>query len=141
MIDKFKAFATVGDAAAVAVEMLADSEPLRDVWRHAIIQMLDDYRSVHAHQGAAAAARMWRDEPRLTGDARVDAAFAALGEHLARHDGWPVPAWTALSPTREAEPWWFVCELPGLHPRALVQSPGSFRRRGVFIMNDGLVRV
>jgi hypothetical protein len=138
VIDKFAAFRSVDDAAAVAVEMLAGGERLRDVWRHAIIQMLDDYSSVLRHQRVDAAARMWLDEPRLTGDTRVDAAFAALGEYLARRDHWSVPAWTAINPAREARPWWFVTELRGMHPRALLKSPSSFRRRGVFIDKDGL---
>jgi hypothetical protein len=80
--------------------------------------------------------RVWR----TTGDARVDAAFAAMAEHLGRRDGWQVPAWTR-EPQREALPWWFVTELRGLHPRALVESPSSFRRRGVFITRGALERV
>jgi hypothetical protein len=40
-----------------------------------------------------------------------------------------------LAPARlpgcEAWPWWFVTDLQGLHPRALIESPSSFRRRGV----------
>ena len=59
--------------------------------------------------------------------------------HLARRDGWRVPAWTR-DPEREAVPWWFVTDLRGLHPRALVESPSSFRRRGVFITSDALAR-
>jgi hypothetical protein len=47
------------------------------------------------------------------------AAMLADGERLSR-------LW------REAWPWWFVTDLRGLHPRALVESPSSFRRRGVF---------
>jgi hypothetical protein len=70
----------------------------------------------------------------------VDAALAALAEHLGRRDGWPVPAW-ARDPDREAMPWWFVSDLRGMHPRALVESPSSFRRRGVFITRSALERV
>jgi hypothetical protein len=39
-----------------------------------------------------------------------------------------------------AWPWWFVTDLRGLHPRALVESPSSFRRRGVFITDGALSR-
>lgn len=76
-----------------------------------------------------AAEQIWMTAPTPTGDVRVDAALAALAEHLARRDGWRVPAWVR-EPAREAVPWWFVTELWGLHPRALVESPSSFRRRG-----------
>jgi hypothetical protein len=127
-------------AAAEAARMLAVGEPLKHVWRYTVVQLLDDATSILRHHGIEAAAAIWRDEPEPTGDVRVDAAFAALAEHLARRDGWPVPRW-ALDPSRETPKWWFVTDLPGLHPRALVESPLSFRKRGVFITRDALVRV
>jgi hypothetical protein len=101
--------------------------------------MLDDYTSALRHLGVSAAAQMWADAPRPTGDIRVDAAFAAMAEYLARRDGWTVPSWAGLS-EREAWPWWFVTDLRGLHPQALVESPSSFRRRGVFITSGALER-
>src|ERR1700691_2620683 len=67
------------------------------------------------------------------------AAFAAMAEYLGRRDGWAVPSWARL-PEREAWPWWFVTDLRGLHPRALVESPSSFRRRAVFITDGALDR-
>ena len=60
-----------------------------------------------------------------------------MAEYLARRDGWEVPSWARL-PGREAWPWWFVTDLRGLHPRALAESPSSFRRRGVFITSGAL---
>jgi hypothetical protein len=135
-----RSFRSVDDAAATAAEMLRQGEDLRAVWKHAIIQMFDDYTSVLRYEGVARAAAMWSAEPAPTGDRRVDAAFAALGEHVARRDGWPVPRWTREA-RREAEPWWFVTSLRGMHPRALVESPLSFRKRGVFITASALERV
>ncbi|MFC0861124.1 hypothetical protein ACFHYQ_02310 [Sphaerimonospora cavernae] len=139
-MNRLSAFRTVGDAAAAAAQMVAEGEPLSRVWRFSIIQMLDDYRSVLRHDGVVAASQMWDDAPSPVGDARVDAALAALAEHLARNDRWPVPSW-ARDPQREALPWWFVTELRGLHPRALVESPSSFRKRGVFITRSALERI
>lgn len=133
-------FRTARDAAAVAAQMLTVGEPLSRVWRFVLTQMLDDYTSVLHHHGVEAASAMWRDAPPPLEDARVDAALAAMAEHLGRRDGWSVPAWTR-DPRREALPWWFVTNLKGLHPRALVESPSSFRRRGVFITHDALERV
>jgi hypothetical protein len=104
-----------------------------------LVQLLDDYKSVLRHDGIDAAARMYVDPPRTTGNAQVDAAFAALAEHLARRDGWRAPKWTR-DPAREAMPWWFVTDLRGLHPTALVESPPSFRKRGVFITRSALER-
>lgn len=136
---KARAFKTADEAAASAAAMLADGERLSLLWRYVLVQMLDDYSSVLRHKGTEAAARMWSEAPRRTGDGRVDAAFAAMAEYLARRDGWTVPSWARL-PEREAWPWWFVTDLRGLHPRALVESPSSFRRRGVFITDGALAR-
>jgi hypothetical protein len=132
-------FTTADQAAGSAISMLSDGERLSRLWRYVFVQMLDDYTSVLHHAGLPAAARMWFAAPRSTGDNRVDAAFAAMAEYLARRDGWAVPAWARL-PEREAWPWWFVTDLRGLHPRALVESPSSFRRRGVFITDGALSR-
>jgi hypothetical protein len=134
-----RAFETVDQAADSAIAMLQAGERLSRLWRYVFVQMLDDYTSVLHHAGVSGAAGMWASAPRTTGDAGVDAAFAAMAEHLARRDGWTVPAWARL-PEREAWPWWFVTDLRGLHPRALVESPSSFRRRGVFITGEALQR-
>ena len=131
---------SVSAAAAEAGRLLTAGEPLSSIWRYAVLQLLDDYTSALRHQGLGAATQLWREAPARTGDARVDAAFAALAEHLARRDGWPVPGW-ATDSSRESAQWWFVTDLVGLHPRALVESPLSFRKRGVYITRDALVRV
>jgi hypothetical protein len=136
---EMRAFETADQAANSAAAMLSGGEKLSKLWRYIFAQMLDDYTSVLRHRGVSAAAEMWADAPRSTGDARVDAAFAAMAEYLARRDGWAVPSWARL-PEREAWPWWFVTDLRGLHPRALVESPSSFRRRGVFITSGALDR-
>ncbi|WP_041255129.1 hypothetical protein [Frankia sp. EAN1pec] len=138
-MDPLRAFRTVDDAATVAAGMVAADSRLQDIWRYAVVQLLDDYTSVLRHQGLEAAQAMWTDRPRSSGDRRVDAALAALGEHLARRDGWPAPQWVR-DPALEAVPWWFVTALKGLHPRALVESPLSFRKRGVFITSGALQR-
>ncbi|MGF7238330.1 MAG: hypothetical protein ACQSGP_25720 [Frankia sp.] len=138
-VDPLRAFRSVDDAAAVAAGMVASEARLQDVWRHAVVQLLDDYESVRRHEGLSAVQAMWAVRPRRSGDRRVDAAFAALGEYLARRDGWPSPAWVR-DPELEAVPWWFVTALRGLHPQALVESPLSFRKRGVFITSGALKR-
>ena len=120
--------------------MVRSGERLAMVWRHAVVQVLDAYESRLRNVGVAAAAETFTREPAPTGDSRVDAAFAGLAEHLARRDDWPVPAWV-LQERRFSDDWWFVTELPGMHPWSLRESPLSFRRRGVFIAADGLERV
>ncbi|RZS39123.1 hypothetical protein EV193_104336 [Herbihabitans rhizosphaerae] len=110
------------------------------LWRFAVLQMLDAYRSVLRCDGAVAAGAMWETEPPATGHAGVDASFAALAEYLADRDGWAAPEWSN-DPARVAEPPWYVTDLPRQRERADVESPEPFRRRGVFITADGLRRV
>jgi hypothetical protein len=74
---------------------------------------------------------MLADARRSTGDPRVDAAFAAMAECLARSDGWTVPLWARL-PEREAWPRWFVTDLRGLHPRT------GLRREDIRALLDDL---
>jgi len=127
-------------AAALAEASLADGEPLQVVWRHCIVQLLDDYSRDLARSGVAVASRRFDVEPPPTGSAEVDAALAALAEHLARRDGWTPPQW-ARKPGRYSPTWWFVTSLRGMHPTAVQESPASFRTRGIFITADALSRV
>ena len=87
-----RAFETADQAAGSAAAMLGRGERLSRLWRYVFAQLLDDYSSVLRHAGTEAAARMWSQAPRGTGDSRVDAAFAAMAEYQARRDGWTVPA-------------------------------------------------
>ncbi len=128
------------DAATLAAEMLIAGESLQSVWRHAVIQLLDDYTGDAARNGVLVAADRFTGEPRTTMSSQVDAALAAMAEFLARRDGWPVPEW-ALYPSRYSPAWWFVTPLRGMHATALQESPPSFRKRGVFITAGALSRV
>jgi hypothetical protein len=81
--------------------------------------------------------RMIHDRPDAVGDARFDALLAALVEHLGAKASIPPPAWTE-DPDRFLDTWWFMSGLRSLHADALVHSPISFARRGVFITGDAL---
>jgi hypothetical protein len=126
-------------AGRLAEQMLTDGEPLTAIWRHVMLQLFDDYESDRRREGTAAAARRFGVEPAPTSSPQVDAALAALAEHLSRRDGWTAPAW-AIDAARYTPQWWFVTPFKGLHATALQQSPSAFRRRGVFITADGLAR-
>jgi len=115
----------------------AGSEAL---WRFGVLQLLDDYDSILRHEGVAAASEVFADAPALTGHSGLDAAFAALACWLAQRDGWTAPQW-ARDPQRVARPWWFVSDSAYGRAWALVQSPGEFRIRGVFITDTALARV
>jgi hypothetical protein len=81
--------------------------------------------------------RMVEIAPLPTGDRRYDALLAALVEYCCvRHD-MPSPAWVD-DPSRFLEEWWFVSGIRSLHANAVVHSPISFKRRGVFITEDAL---
>ena len=126
-------------AAHLSDEMLNQGDTLQAVWNYSINQLLDDYSHDLRRSGAEVASRRFTDEPALTQSAEVDAALAALAEHLARRDGWTPPAW-ARKPGRCSQTWWFVTPLRGMHPTALQESPPSFRTRGVFITAGALSR-
>jgi hypothetical protein len=81
--------------------------------------------------------RMIEIAPGPTGDLRYDALLASLVEYCCvRHDVNP-PPWVE-DPGRFLEEWWFVSGIPSLHADAIVHSPVSFKRRGVFITEDSL---
>lgn len=106
----------VGDAAA-AVRSLLFARPVssEDLWRFGILQLLDDYESIRAHNSVDAAARLMGEAPEPTGHSGLDAAFAGLACWLADRDGWDAPAW-ARAEERVARPWWVV---PVTHPRGV----------------------
>lgn len=75
--------------------------------------------------------------PDPTGDRRFDALLAAMAEHLCAADSLPGPAW-ANEADRFLDEWWFVAGLRSLEADALVHSPISFARRGIFVTAGAL---
>lgn len=100
-----------------------------------IREFLDDFYTADEDQRGP----MLEVSPDPLGDRRLDAYLAALAEHLAYHHRLDVPAW-AMEPTRFLEQWWFPTGFKSLHAQALVQSPASFRRRGIFVDDTELQR-
>ncbi|MBI1866002.1 MAG: hypothetical protein HYR98_09810 [Nitrospirae bacterium] len=98
-------------------------------------EFLDDF---YAADGAGRV-RMILERPERVGDPRFDAYLGALAEHMALHYGLPVPSWAA-EPGRFLDRWWFPTTFKSLHAIALVQSPASFRRRGIFVDDTELKR-
>jgi hypothetical protein len=81
--------------------------------------------------------RMVEVAPLPAGDRRYDALLASLVEYCCVHHGMPSPTW-ADDPSRFLQQWWFVSGLKSLHANAVVHSPISFKRRGVFITEGAL---
>jgi hypothetical protein len=99
---------------------------------------LDDYTSVLRRGGPDLAAGVFTDEPPRTGSAHLDAAFAALADHLAERDQWTAPAW-ARDPSRHTTAWYPA--VPAIfHADADKESPEAFRRRGILITSRSLAR-
>jgi hypothetical protein len=115
--------------------MVAANAGQSDVYRQ-VMEFLDDYRAAAPSDRPS----LIDERPDPTGDERWDALLAALVEHLAAADGHEAPAW-AQEPDRFLNRWWFVAGIRALHASALVQSPISFARRGVFVTAGALDRV
>ena len=127
---------TMVDAVIDATVLLRAGANGRELWRHTIAQLLDEYEADRAH--GEDGREVVGERPELTGDARVDAALGALAEHLAIRDGWPVPAWVD-EPGRHAGGW-LVSELPAFQSLAEKETPAAFRRHGVLITLGALAR-
>lgn len=127
-----------GNAARIA-DLLDAGESAAAAWRFGVLQTLDDYRSTCRRAGAAVAANVFADEPAPTGSREIDAAFAALAEHLADTDGWTPPAWSA-NPARTVPGRWYATTPDLFHDEAVSDSPPAFRKRGIFITRHALSR-
>jgi len=81
--------------------------------------------------------RWWSPEPPPTGDVRYDALLAAIVEFICARQSMVAPSWVDDS-DRFLSTWWFVSGMLSLHADAIVHSPISFARRGVFVTEDAL---
>jgi hypothetical protein len=126
-----------GNAARSAALLSAGDTP-ETCWRFGILQTLDDYTSTFRRGGAKLASEVFADEPAPTGSAQLDAAFAALADHLAERDGWQAPAWV-LEPARRTDGW-FPAVPAIFRGEAEQDSPRAFRERGIFITGRSLSR-
>lgn len=129
---------TAAQNAADCRSLLRDGDTLDVCWRFGILQTLDDYTSALRRGGTDLASRVFAEEPARVGAVEIDAAFAALAEHLAHRDGWEPPLW-ALDPSRRTTAWYPA--VPAIFREdADRESPDAFRRRGIFITSRSLAR-
>jgi hypothetical protein len=80
---------------------------------------------------------MTRNSPESTGNRRFDALLAAVVEFSCASHRSLLPTWLERS-EGFLEEFWFVARVSALHAEALVHSPISFARRGIFISQDAL---
>jgi hypothetical protein len=132
------AFHDVADEAEVCADLAADGEDPRELWRFGVMQTIDDYNRARRAGGVARGAAVFDREPPRTGAPGLDAAFAALAEHLADRDGWQAPSW-AHDPSRTSPVPWIVAG-PAFEAWARAETPQAFARRGVWITAGALAR-
>ncbi|MEO9015751.1 MAG: hypothetical protein ABI275_10570 [Terrimesophilobacter sp.] len=94
---------TAAESASRCAVLLAAGDTPEACWRFGILQTLDDYTSTVRRRGPAPAAEVFATEPQPTGSVRLDAAFAALADHLGTATA-PTPAWST-APERRADEW------------------------------------
>ncbi|WP_420891379.1 hypothetical protein [Mycobacterium riyadhense] len=85
-----------------------------------------------ADEAGGAALPLITAEPALIGDPRFDALLAAAAEHLAARHGLPGPLWTITVERFLYRAWW-ISTLPSARVQALLWTPASFRRRGIYL--------
>jgi hypothetical protein len=81
--------------------------------------------------------RITADPPVTTGSARYDALVAGIVELACASHGVVAPSWVNDEPYFLNE-FWFVSGMKSLHANALVHSPISLARRGVFVTQGAL---
>lgn len=86
-----------------------------------------------ADESRPAALSLTSSEPPPTGDSRYDALLAAIAEHLASRYGSPGPLWSCTLERFLVEGPWWVSPLPSARAHAMLWTPASFRRRGIYL--------
>jgi hypothetical protein len=81
--------------------------------------------------------RITTKPPLTTGSVRYDALLAGIVEFACASHGVLAPSWVNGEPYFLNE-WWFVSGVASLHADALVHSPISLARRGVFVTQGAL---
>lgn len=85
-----------------------------------------------ADEAGSSALSLVDEEPILTGDQRYDALLGAIAEHITSRYGLSAPLWTATTDRFLYRAWW-ISALPSARIQAMLWTPGSFRRRGIFL--------
>ena len=106
----------------------------RQSYSDALAEFLDEFY-MHDEQRA----QMIAEEPAPTRDSRQDAYLGAVGEHLARRWGLPIPSWTE-APSRFLKQAYFTTPLEDLKAMLIVASSLAFRRRMIFVEAEPLRR-
>lgn len=130
---------TAADAAHHCAQLISEGASPDECWRFGILQTLDYYDSAVRRGGISLGKQVFSEEPERTGDQSIDAAFAALADHVATRDGWESPAWAKDESRHTSQPW-YAMSPASQRNEAQKESPRSFRDRGIFITPYALAR-
>lgn len=128
--------ATLASDLAAIVATAYDDRTERDACWRFVVQFVDDFVRADATARSHAVA----DRPPTSGSRRWDAFVAALVDHLCRAHGVRVPRWVHDA-AFVLDEWWFPSGYESLHATALVESPGAFAVRGIFLTGQALARL
>ena len=81
--------------------------------------------------------RITAEPPSTTGSDQYDALLAGIVEFACASHGVVAPSWVNAE-RYFLRKWWFVSGMASLHANALVHSPISLARRGVFVTQGAL---
>ena len=129
---------TLGD---LATHLAATGDHERR-WR-LVLEFLEEFSHEDAPSEAQSGVKrtaLLAKQPNSCGDPRWDSLVAAIAEYLSWADGTVGPAWCTNPELMWFGKVWFVDPLPSAQAWALAHSPASFRRRGIFLHPDDLVR-
>lgn len=129
----------VASTATQAAKELVDGLSINQLWRYAVLQLLDDYISTSKRAGTHTARRMFDKKPELTGSKKIDAALAGLCAWLADRDGWNPPDWISDADRFLPSPW-FPDDNRIFHDEAYESSPLSFSNRNIHVRPKALSR-
>ncbi len=101
-----------------------------------IREFLDEF---YVEKDASKKEKMLADEPPLVDDAKANAYFAAIAEHLSFKNNLRVPAW-CQNDNRFLKRPYFPGTLESFKAILLVESPVAFRRKLIFVGMDPLYR-
>lgn len=107
-----------------------------DEVRPYILEFLDEF---YVEQVPEKKVAMLKEEPDVSGDARMDAYLAAVAEYLSRIYDLDPPDWVE-GETRFLKRPFFPCGLESLKATMLKESPAAFRRRMIFVEATPLYR-
>ena len=101
-------------------------------WKIHFMNFVDDFRRTPSYKLVEA-------PPDTKLDIKLYTLASSIVIYLCREQNIQIPEWARLCPS--LWPPWFVAEIENLKPLALIESPGAFRVKNIFVLKNFLDRV